>query len=517
MIGFVILVVASVNYINLTTAKALRRAREVGIRKVVGASRAQLVRQVILDALLINVVGFLFGLTLLQLCSPLIGIWAGREYSVFDWTNTELAICLGTIAGNTILSGTVPAFFLTRIEPVRALKGLTLRSSGAGYLRQGLVVFQFVVSVGLIVFTYALFSQVQHMRSKEKGFDVGQRIILESIGTEDFDFSRFRAFKHRIEGHPKILSTTGAFSLPGLFKPGWSFVSRPEFPGERLGISTNVVDFDYVKTLGITLTAGREFTEDRMTEEKVVMINEAAVKELGYADAMEAVDKVILFHRYGFGDQPLKIIGVVKDYHSLSPGIRVRAEIFRFANTAWPFDRYSYFIAHIAPGQLRETIDFIEQQWKHEFPLAPFQYTFQDQAFQNVFESDEKMQSLAGLSTVVAVLIACMGLGGLVAFSVNQRVKEIGIRKTLGASVGRILYLLSGFYVRLILISVVLALPLAWYAVQEYLETYEYRIELSVWMFLLPCALLLTIAVSVMSYQTIKAARSNPVEALKYE
>ena len=517
LIGLTILVVASVNYINLTTAKSLKRAKEVGIRKVIGASRTQLVRQFMLDAFLVNFIGFLFGLTLLQLCRPFVEIWSGDHFTKLEWNATEILLCLLILGGNTILSGTLPSFFLTRIEPARALKGLSWRSSGGGFLRQGLVVFQFVVSVGLIVFTYSVFRQVQHLRSKQKGFDADQRIVMSCVGTEDFDFSKFRSFKKSILGNASIINVSAASSLPGFYSEGYRVYSRSEFPEERIPLWHNVVDYDFVKTLGLTLAAGREFTEDRMTSEKVVMLNETAVKAMGYSSPEEAVEKIITFYWLPTDYQKLKIIGVIKDFNSLSPGISVQPEIFMFSNTAWPYGQYYHFIAHVAPGQLQETVAFIEKQWGQIFPDAPFQYTFQDQAFQKVFARDEKIQSIAGLSTFVAILIACMGLGGLVAFSMSQQIKEIGIRKTLGASVSQILVILSSDFIRLIAISILIAIPLAWYAVNEFLKNYEYRIELSIWIFLIPCLVLLLIAVATMSFQTVKAANANPVEALKYE
>jgi len=518
LIGMAILIVASVNYVNLTTAKSLKRAKEVGIRKVIGATRYQLIRQFVLDALIVNLFGFLFGLTLLQLSRPLIQILSGYSLALTDWNGVEVLLCLVVLGGNTLISGTVPAYFLSRIEPAKVLKGLSIQSSGGGSLRKSLVVFQFVVSVGLIVFTYCVFQQVQHMRAKEKGFDSDQRIILNSVGTEDFDFSKFRSFKKSIQGHSKIINVTGALNTPGPYSMrGGATFCREEAPEERVFLSINSVDYDYVKAMGLTLAAGREFEEDKMTSEKVVVLNESAVRALGYSTSEEAINKIISFHWQVTDFQKLKVIGVVKDYNSGSPGAPIPLQIFMFANTAWPYGQYSFFIVHLAPGLNQETLAFLEQQWKKIFPQAPFQYSFQDEAFQKVFERDEKIQAVAGISTLVAIFIACMGLGGLVAFSTSQRVKEIGIRKTLGASAGRILMLLSRDFVRLIVLSIVISMPLVWYAVSEFLKNYEYRIEISTWMFVVPSLALLIIALSTISFQTIKAANANLVEALKHE
>ena len=518
LIGLAIFIVAGVNYINLTTAKSLRRAKEVGIRKVIGASKSQLIRQFLLDAFFINTVGFLFALTLLQIGRPLIEIWSGHSLTIFNWNGSQIVLCLLILLASILLSGTIPAFFLIRIEPVKALSGFSLRSSGGGLLRKGLVVFQFVVSVGLIVFTFVIFLQVKYMRSKDKGFETEQRVIIKNVGTEDFDFSKFHSFRERIQASPKVISVTAAMSAPGLVDPYSTEFSRTDKPNDLIRLDFNVVDYDFAKTMGLTINAGREFTKDRMTDEKVIMINESAITKLGYETHDEAIGKTITLIWQGTeGNINLKIIGVLKDFNTRSPGMPIFPEVFMFAKTAWPYGQYNYFIAHIAPGQLKETVEFLNQEWKKIFPQAPFESTFQDQAFQKVFERDERTQSIASLSTVLAIFIACMGLGGLVAFSVSQRIKEIGIRKILGASVVKILVILSGDFLRLIVFSIVISIPVVWYAVNKFLENYEYRIEPSVWIFFIPCLLLLLIALVTMGFQTVKAANANPVDSLRRE
>ena len=385
-------------------------------------------------------------------------------------------------------------------------------------MRKGLVVFQFVVSVSLIVFTFVIFLQVEYMRSKDKGFKTDQRVIIKNVGTEDFDFSKFYSYRERIQANPKVISVTAAMSAPGLVDPYSTEFSTTDKPNELIRLSHNVVDYDFAKTLGLTIIAGREFTKDRMTGEKVIMINESAVTKLGYETSDEAVGKTIsLIWQGPEGNINLKIIGVLKDFNTRSPGMPISPEVFMFAKTAWPYGQYNLFIAHIAPGQLQETIEFLNQEWKRIFPQAPFEYTFQDQAFQKVFESDERTQSIASLSTVLAIFIACMGLGGLVAFSVSQRIKEVGIRKILGASVVKILIILSSDFIRLIVFSIVLSIPVVWYVVNKFLENYKYRIEPSVWIFVIPCLLLLLIALVTISFQTLKAANANPVDSLRRE
>jgi putative ABC transport system permease protein len=345
-------------------------------------------------------------------------------------------------------------------------------------------------------------------------------VVINNVGTEDFDFKKFRAFKERLLLNPKILHATAAMAVPGApFLLASAEFSKEETPHERVRMRHNVVDYDFAATMGIGVIAGREFTADRTTEEKTAMLNESAVKSLGLVNNENAVGKTVLYHWSGVeGTIELKIVGVVSDVsNTTTAGTSARPEIYMFANTAWPYGLYNFYIVHVSPNNLQETIEQLEEEWEKTFPQAPFEYTFQDQLFQRLFERDEKIRSVAGISTGLSIFIACMGLAGLVAFSVSQRIKEIGIRKTLGASISQVLVLLSSEFLLLILIAIILAIPIARFAAKQFLENYEFRIELSLSTFLIPCLLLFLIAIVTISFQTIRAARSNPVKALRYE
>jgi putative ABC transport system permease protein len=515
LIGFAILVIAEMNYISLTTAKALKRVKEVSIRKVVGAGRRQLIGHFLLDAMINVFIGIILALTLLQGTKAMLAELLGVSVpTVVEW-NVQLIIFVVAFLASVIAMAFVPAYYLSGMFSLSVLKGTLNRSTNTLFLRKCLVVFQFTTSVALICLTYVIVRQLNYMRSQDTGITLDHRIAIRAIGTEDADLQKFRVFKARIERLNNVVSASAGTNIPGHFEghgPPWSKSGGSDF----VDIDQVQADFDYMKTLGIPLLAGREFTEDRMSDERVGILNLSAVRDLGLRTPEEALGKSLFFH---WLDAPreVKIIGVVADGNFGSTGFLPRPTVFAFANTAHPFPKYRHYVVHVQPGETTRTVAELEKVWEDVFPNAPFEYFFLDDDFQEVFAEEEKMKSVALLSSALAIIIACMGLGGLVAFTVAQRTKEIGIRKTLGASISTILSLLSRDFIRLIVVAIGVSVPLVWYGVNEILKTYQNRIEVSVWLFMVPALGLLSVAILTMSYQTVKVARSNPVDALKQE
>ena len=518
LIGIAILVIAEMNFVSLTTAKALKRAKEVSIRKIVGAGRKHLAFQFLLDAWLHVMIGLIFAFTLLQITKPLLADWLDVSVgATSEWNYLSIFFVLIFIF-SVVLMGFVPAYYLSGIFPVSALKGKLNQTPGGGFLRKCLVVFQFTASVTLICITYVIVTQLTYMRSKDTGFSMDQRIAIRAIGTEDFELKKFRQFKERTQNTQHVISTSAGTEIPGYYSgggPPWTSSDKPD-ESNFVSLVQIAVEFDYMKTLNIPVIAGREFTEERMSDERVGMINETALRHLGLTSPDEAIGKS-LYYPWFEEKREVKIIGVVGDSNFGSPGRPLDPVIFTFANTTYPYPKYRHYIIHLAPGDLFETISHVKNAWQEIFPEAPFEYFFLDDGFQRVFEEEEKMRAVASLSSVLAIFIACMGLGGLVAYSVIQRTKEIGIRKTLGASVTQILMMLSGNFIRLIFLSIAIAIPISWLAANKFLENYEYRLQLSFWTFFIPCIVLLLIAIVTMGYQTIRAAKGNPVDALKNE
>ncbi|MEJ1236496.1 ABC transporter permease [Chryseolinea sp. T2] len=520
LIGMSILAVAAINYINLTTAKTFNRVKEVGVRRIMGASAWNLARQYLLDASLIHAAGFVVALIILLLARPLIIALTGKYVPFLLWTPGQVILIAFALLASVLVNGLIPLTTLAKLHSVKALRGYSVKFSDGAFMRKALVVLQFVVSVTLIIFSFTVFLQIKHLQLRERGFESDHRIQIRNIGTDDPDFTKFRAFREKVLNNKQVINVTGAMAIPGKFAElTTSEYTNLERPDERVRLCQNVVDWDYASTMGIELVAGREFTRERTTGEKVVMINETSVKAFGFQSADDAVDKPINFvWRGSEGDMTLKIIGVVRDVNNTNlPGSSVLPGILMYANTAWPYGTYNYVIVHLAPGNISQSVAALEKEWKSMFPGTPFEYTFQDIVFQRIFERDERIRSIAGLSTLLSIFIACMGLAGLMSFSLHQRVKEIGIRKVLGATISQILVLLSSDFVRLIILSIALAVPLGWIIAKQFLNSYQYRIELSYWMFVIPCIILLFIAVATISHQTIRAARGNPVDALRHE
>ncbi|MGC3945137.1 MAG: FtsX-like permease family protein [Chryseolinea sp.] len=520
LIGMSILAVAAVNYINLTTAKSFNRIREVGVRRIMGASVWNLARQFLLDASLIHVAGFLVAIIILLLARPMIIALTGKYVPFMPWSAGQVLLILFALMTSVLVNGLIPLTTLAKLHPVKALRGYSVKFSDGAFLRKALVVLQFVVSVTLIIFSFTVFLQIKHLQSRERGFESDHRILIRNVGTEDPDLIKFHAFRDKVVTHKNVINVSGAMAIPGRFAElTTSEYTNSGTPNERVRLCQNVVDWDYASTMGIDLVAGREFTRERMTGEKVVMINETSVKALGFQNAEDAIDKPIVFvWRGSEGNMTLKIIGVVKDVNNTNlPGSSVLPGILMYANTAWPYGTYNYVIVHLAPGDIVQSVAALEKEWKNMFPGTPFEYTFQDSVFQRIFERDERIRSIAGLSTLLSIFIACIGLAGLMSFTLHLRVKEIGIRKVLGATISQILVLLSSDFVRLIVLSIALAVPLGWTIARQFLNSYQYKIQLSYWMFVTPCIILLLIALATISHQTMRAARGNPVDALRHD
>jgi putative ABC transport system permease protein len=517
LIGFAILVIAEMNYISLTTAKALKRVKEVSVRKIVGAGRRQLTGQFLLDACLNVSFGLIFALTLLQVTKPMLAQMLGISLPQVTTWNFQMIGFVTVFITTVLLMGFAPSYYLSRVAPVSALRGRVAFGGGAGILRKILVVIQFTASVALICVTYVIVSQLTFMQSQETGIAMDHRIAIRAVGTEDLDFQKFRRFKDRIQTQENVEQVTAGASIPGHYGfggPPWSTGDKPE-EADYVRISQIQIDFDYLSTLGIPVLAGREFTKEHVSDEPVGILNERALQTIGVASPEEAIGKSLYFH--WVERKKVTIVGVVGNTTFNSPGARVEPIIYTFANTTHPFPKYRHYVVNLRPGDTHETIKQIKTEWDDVFAGAPFEYFFLDEGFQRVFEGEKRLRSVAVVSSALAIFIACMGLGGLVAYSVVQRTKEIGIRKTLGASLSRILVTLSADFVKLIFIAMVIAIPVVWYMANDILADYENRIQLSPWIFIVPCLILLGIAVLTMAYQTVKAARSNPVEALKHE
>ena len=508
LVAVFILLIACINFMNLATARAAGRAREVGVRKMMGAYRGQLIRQFLSESVLMSLGATALGLALAALALPMLNAVAGKTLSLSVFSNPLLAAALlgiGLLVG--VLSGSYPAFFLSRFQPARVLKGQMSKqgSQGAAWLRKSLVVFQFGISIVLIVSTVIVYRQLQFAQTKNLGFDRAQTV---EIYLKDGDLrDRYEALKSTFAQTAGVTHIAAASNAPPDGLNSWRVRPQSAPPEEADLMSLMAVDYDYLETLGLHLAAGRAFSEDFPSDaEGAILINEAAAQKWGLDDPVGER------FRLESADLTAPVIGVVEDFHMAS----LHEEIEPVFLIIWP-DWYNRLLIKIEPGQVAETMDALERQWKTFAPDWPFEYAFLDDRFDALYRAEQRLGTLFSYFAGLAIFIACLGLFGLAAFSAEQRTKEIGIRKVLGATVPQILVLLTREFVLLVLVAFVVATPLSYLAMQRWLEDFAYRTDLGMGIFILAGGLALLIALLTVSYQSLKAAVADPATSLRHE
>jgi putative ABC transport system permease protein len=510
------LVIACINFMNLATARSARRAREVGIRKVMGSSRFHLALQFMGESTLLSMISFLLALGFTDLLLPLFNTLTGMKLEIpfGDFSLGLLITLVALLVG--ILSGLYPGVVLSSFQPAHVLKG-KLTSNRPSFLRSGLVVFQFTISIFLIIGTMALYQQMQFMRNKKLGFNQEQVIILRDVGNVGY---RIHTIKEELLKNNLIKSGTVSSYFPG---PGsarntpllWKYGSLP-LPENSVNAEKWTVDYDYVNTLGIEIIEGRNFSRDFPSDSNAVILNEAAIGRFGFSGSPIG-QKISLFHQRPDGSQDQtqletwEIIGVAKNFNfeSLRQTVAPLGLFFGASQSQLAF-RYE-------TDNTQDVIRLLEKNWKTLAPGEPFNYTFLDQNFQSLYNTEAKVGRLFATFSGLAIIIACMGLFALTAYTAEQRTKEIGIRKVMGATVQNIITLLSKDFGKLILGGFLIAVPLSAYFVHWYLQSYAYKTTISWWIYILAGAITFLLAIITMGYQSIQAARTNPVDALKTE
>lgn len=508
--GFILLI-ACINFMNLTTARAQQRVREVGVRKVLGAQRIQLVKQFLGESLLLSFLALLFAIILLEAALPLFNALAQKSLSLDYLANGP--ILLGLL-GLTLLvgfaSGCYPALFLSRFRPARVLKTGLSNSRRGMTLRRSLVVFQFVVSTLLVASTAIVYDQLDYFQSKDLGFQEDQVVVLP-IGRSASLNANWQVVKQELQQHPNILNVSGTHSLPSQFLNGFTYLPEGAAPEDRVPLSSVSMDHDLIETLEMRLLAGRALSALLASDSTAFVLNEAAVQAMGWASPEDAIGKQMewLFPNLGFQGP---VIGVVQDFHyqSLHNAISPMAfHITRFGA--------NFIAARIRPENVPATLAHFETVW-HQFETEfPFEYFFLNEQFAQQYEAEQRLGRIFGYGAGLAIVVACLGLFGLSAFTAEQRTKEIGVRKVLGASVGKIMLLLTKEFALLVCIALALAFPLGYLAMETWLAQFAYRIDISIWTFAVAGLLTLTVALLTVSYQSIKAALTDPVKSLRYE
>jgi putative ABC transport system permease protein len=504
-----VLVVAMLNFVNLSTARAVNRAKEVGVRKVMGAFRSQLVYQFVSEAVIVSVLSLVFAVGMTEFALPYLNSFTEKHIPLSLLVHPEVLLALlllGSITG--ICAGVYPAFYISRHRPTQILSHAEVTARERTFFRKGLVVFQFVLSFFLIIAAFTVSKQYKFMRSSEVGFDKDNLLVLQLRG----DMTRnLEATKQSFLNHPNVLSATLGYGLPGQAYAGDGIIDKKT--GKQWHINMLTVDEDYVKTLGLTLVAGRDFFPDSRWDQKhAFIISEAAVKMLGDTSVGEALQHELAWNRWDAPDslKEGRVIGVVKDVQLNS----MRDNIAPLVLHIFPFG-YSSLTLRIRPTDIPATLGFLEKTWKSFNTEWPFEYKFLDDNFDRMYKAEEKLADLFVLFTGFTILVACLGLFGLVIYSTSQRHREIGIRKVLGAGEGGLVVMLAKDYLMLIGVAFAIAIPLSYVAALRWLETFAFRIQITPVLFLQAGWLITVIALITVGIQSLNASRTNPVEVLK--
>jgi|KBSSwiS6_1023812.scaffolds.fasta_scaffold00838_2 putative ABC transport system permease protein len=507
------LILACINFMNLSTARSSKRSTEVGIRKVLGAEKRSLVKQFIGESVLMSIIGLLIAFALAALTLKGFSYISGAELSLNFSTHWPLFFGFFAIAIITgVIAGSYPAFYLSSFRPVRVLKGRFTNSLSAVALRKGLVVFQFIISVVLIIGAVVISKQMQYMRSKDLGFAKDQQIIIPM--RSNTAKNTYTALKNDIRRSELVTGVGATLYYPGIMNPSDMNVRREgKTSDDSRNIHTNTIDESLLQTLDVQPVAGRLFSSDFPADTaNAFVINMEAVKELGYASPQEAVgSKLYLDFRGSTYD--FLVVGVIKDFHF--EDLRVPIKPYGFFLSSSPY--YNYLIVHAKAKNVSSLLGSIRSSWQRLNPNEPFEYSFLDDDFQKNYQSESKLLAMVDSFTIIAIFICCLGLFGLAAFSAEQRIKEIGIRKVLGASIPDLIGLLSKEFLKLVFVALLVASPIAWWVMNKWLQDFAYRTSMSWWVFALTGVAALLIALVTVSFQALKAAVANPVKNLRTE
>ena len=509
-IAIAILLIASINFMNLSTARSERRAKEVGIRKTLGSNRGQLVRQFIAESVLLSFISVMLAIVIVELVIPSFNSLSTKQISLNLFNNffsLPLLAAFAVIVG--IIAGSYPAFYLSSFRPAHILKSDSRKGNRKSMLRGGLVIFQFAVSIVLFIGTFIIQDQLNYIQDKNLGFNKEQVVIINK--TDDIG-KNIESFKRELASYPKVVKVTNSTSIPGNQRGDTAYKIEGTSANQSVDIRVIGCDYNFTNTYDIKMAAGRFFSKEHPSDTMAVVLNQAAVRSFGVSNP---VGKNLV--EYGkTQDKSInhRIIGVVKDFNFESLHQKIRPLVFRLFGSR---DFGRFVSVRIAAGDYQNTISFIERAWKKFAGDQAFDYSFFDQTWSHLYIAEQRTSKVSLVFSVLAIFIACLGLLGLAAFVTEQRTKEIGIRKVLGASMLEIFILLSKEFTKWVVIANVIAWPVAYFIMKNWLNDFAYKVSITPWIFLYSGVLALIIAVFTVSSQVIKAARANPVKSLRYE
>ncbi len=514
IIAFFIIMLACVNFMNLSTAQSATRAKEVGIRKVLGSEKKQLIKQFLSEAMLYSIISTILALLLVFISIRSFNAVSGKALefsSIFNSSTAFFVLGLCLITG--LLAGLYPAFYLSSFNPITVLKGMKIFKNNFSnlFIRNGLVVFQFTVSIALIICTIIVFQQLKYTQNKDMGLN--KESVVEIANTKRLGNNE-EAFREELTKQVGVINASSSTSIPTKdnfgdgYNPEQTETDKPLI--NDIGLSSFMVDENFISTLKIQMLQGRNFSR-AFNDSASVILNETAAKQIGWK---QPVGKYL---DYPGNDQKFKVIGVVKDFN-ISSLHDVVEPFALFNNSSKTYYVNSSFISvRLQPGNINTYLNNIENTWKNFAPNTPFDYSFLDDEFDALYRSEQRMSKVFGIFTFLSIFVACLGLFGLSIYTAERRKKEIGIRKVLGASVSQVTRMLSKEFLKLVFIASLIAFPVAWWAMQKWLQSFAYRINISLWVFAVAGLLTILIALITVSFQAIKAAVANPVKSLRAE
>ncbi|WP_234573170.1 FtsX-like permease family protein [Rhodohalobacter sp. 614A] len=521
-VAVLILIIACVNFMNLATARSSERAREVGMRKALGADRGQLFLQFMGESILVSFLAVLIAVFLVYLTLPFFNNFIGKDLALHLFDNLFFFSLLSVIVvGVGFFAGIYPSMFLSGLKPTRVLKGDASLDSKGAFFRKSLVTFQFCLSIILIIGSIVVYLQLQHMQTRDLGFEKERIIILPM--SQNLIAWEYDQFKERALQNPNILAVTGISHVLGERDgESWKIYPANISQGEEKSTLTLHVNHDFVETFGIDVIAGRDFSEEFTTDnEQAVLINRQMVEVLGVETPEDALGELFYYDDSNDERHTLSVVGVVENFNFTTIKQEVKPLVIRLSSGTMPILRtLDHAAVKVAPGGMAHAIDYLETVWYEINWVDPFEFSFQDEELAKVYASEMTLGKVTGAFTLLCILVACLGLFGLASFTASKRTKEIGIRKTLGATLGGILILLSKEYIKLILLANIIAWPFVYLLINRWLQDFPYRIEMGwnlIMVFAATGILSVIICLVTVSYQSFKAGRMNPVDSLRSE
>jgi putative ABC transport system permease protein len=499
-IALFILFIACINFMNLTTAKSIRRSREVGMRKVLGAGKDSIIRQFLGESIIMSLIGLVISLVLIEILLPVFSGMVSRDLTFYQVQNIDLIIgIIFFVILVGIIAGSYPSFYISSFKPAMVLKGFKGGRGGSGF-RNILVLIQFAISIILIIATLVIYSQLGYIRSMDVGYQK-ENILMLNFSSDDFK-EKYEVLKEELKNVPGIISSSATSEVPGSGFTSNGYI--PEGFDQPFMFNAVDVDYDYITTMGLQIIGGRGFSPDFVSDKDAYMINEALKRKLNWDDPVGKLIKRSGNHQ---------VIGVVKDFHFATLHQEIGPLIFHMN----PYMGYEHLLVRFRTDNVSALLKDIEAVWQRIDSSEPFEYQFLDEVYDNMYRGEKRMSTMLLYIAFLAIIIACMGLFGLALYNTEQRTKEIGVRKVYGSTVSRIVFLLTGKFTIWVIIANVLAWPVAFLLMRKYMQMYAYKIDFPIWIFFLTALIAYLIALFTIGFQSIKAGNTNPADALRYE